>query len=263
MINYFQPDRWLIVQYRPGSGGKFLLCALQTIEAVAHWDPRVEHNEITFIEWVNQQWLHRGSDKWIAYEPLHIWDTTFFSRTYPRGNDIGLKEYQLAMDRCANPYLKEILLGNKLILDYNCKTELPIWWRDSTILTLDAPIDCPIYQNFLLNKIYPYDEKSKMGTIMLDKPLDDNRYQNAKVYNNQYVFGPFNSAAEWYSHVRNTDFRLNFNISNPTILTKDLLEYNLVEQYITQIANRLNSSFNENNLKYLHNYWLNTQPIKN
>jgi len=257
VIDYFQPSRWLILQYRPGSGGKFLSSCLQTIEKVAHWDPKVEHKEISFTDWVDQQWLHRGADKWIAYEPLHIWDTTFFSRTYPRGNDISIKEYCQLMQQYANPYLNEILVGDKLILDYLCKTTPPIWWAESTILKLDAPIDCPVYKNFLLSKIYPWDSDTKTGTIMLDKPLDDNKYQNARVYNNQFEFGPFDSADQWYQHVRTTDFRLNFEIEQPTIMTKDLLDYNLVEQYISNTALQLSSTFNKDDLKYLHNYWVN------
>ncbi len=261
MINFNQPTRWLILQYRPGAGGKFLLSCLQTIDKVAHWDPRVEHKEMSFTAWVDQQWTQCGSDKWIAYEPMHTWDSTFFSRTYPRGNNISINEYNRLMNKHANPYLKEVLSGDKLILDYVCKATLPVWWTTSTILKLDAPIDCDVYKRFLLGKIYPYNSKSKKGTVMLDKPLSDNKYQNAKLYNNQYEFGPFESADDWYRHIRFNDFKLNFKIDNPDIFTKNLLNYDLLETHIDQIAKQLNSKFDKDNLNYLFNYWIKKKLI--
>lgn len=259
MLNFLQPHRWLVLQYRPGSGGKFVSACLQTIQCIAHWDPMVEHGEISFIDWVNQQWTHKTADKWIAYEPLHVWETTFFSRTYARGNDLTLSEYNRLMNDQASSYLKEILMGEKLILDYMCRPSMPIWWEQANILKLDAPSDCEIYKNFLLNKIYPYDSITKKGVVMLDKPLDDNKYQNARLYNNQFEFGPFESADEWYHYIRFNDFKLNFPIENPDMFTKDLLDYSKVELFISQVASQFNSVFNKDDLKYLHEYWINTQ----
>lgn len=255
MINFDDPGRWVILQYRPGTGGKFLCACLMTIDRIAHWDSRVEHNEITFKDWVDTQWLQPEQSKWIAYEPLHDWYTTFFSRTFPRGNDILLDEYNQAMNAGASPYLKELWAGNKLILDFVNKETFPIWWQDSYHITLDAEPNCPTHKKFLLSKIYPYNTETKMGTSMMDKPLDENKYQNARVFANPYEFGPFESEDAWYDYIWANDFRLNFNLDAHNLLVNNLLDYSQLRVYISKVANDLDSSFNESDLKYLFDYW--------
>ena len=214
MIDFNDPGRWVILQYRPGTGGKFLCACLMTIDRIAHWDARVENKEITFKDWVDTQWLQPEQSKWIAYEPLHDWHTTFFSRTFPRGNNISLDEYNQSMNTAASPYLKQLWAGDHLILDFINKETFPSWWQNSYHITLDATPNCPQHKRFLLSKIYPYNPITKIGTSMMDKPLDENKYQNARVFANQYEFGPFESEDEWYNYIWKTDFRLNFKLNN-------------------------------------------------
>jgi hypothetical protein len=255
MIEFNDPSRWVILRYRPGTGGKFLCACLMTIDKIAHWDARVEHKEITFQAWVDTQWRQPEQSKWIAYEPLHDWHTTFFSRTFPRGNNISLDEYNRAMNAGASPYLKQLWAGDKLILDFVNKETFPAWWQESYHITLDAEPNCPTHKKFLLSKIYPYNTETKMGTSMMDKPLDENKYQNARVFANPYEFGPFNSEDEWYDYIWKTDFRLNFNLNHSDLLVNDLLDYSQLRAYISKVACDLDSSFDESDLDYLFNYW--------
>jgi hypothetical protein len=256
MIDFNNPGRWIILRYRPGTGGKFLCACLMTIKCIAHWDAKVERKEITFRDWIDTQWRQPEQSKWIAYEPLHDWHTTFFSRTFPRGNDISLDEYNHAMNTSASPYLKELWAGNRLILDFVNKETFPCWWQESYHITLDAKPNCPTHKKFLLSKIYPYDAKTKMGTSMMDKPLDENKYQNARVFDNPYEFGPFDTEDQWYEYIWANDFRLNFNLNNNDLLVNDLLDYSQLRAYISKVATDLNSSFDEYNLNYLFNYWV-------
>jgi hypothetical protein len=90
---------------------------------------------------------------------------------------------------------------------------------------------------------------------MMDKPLDENKYQNARVFANPYEFGPFDSEDEWYDYIWKTDFRLNFNLNHSNLLFNDLLDYAQLRAYISKVATDLDSSFDESNLDYLFDYW--------
>jgi hypothetical protein len=256
MINFNDPKKWIILQYRPGTGGKFFSACLMTIEKISHWDFRVENKEITFKEWVNTQWNYDTPSKWIAYEPLHDWNTTFFSRTFPRGNDVSIDEYNKSMNSYASDYLKQIWATDKLVLDFINKENFPAWWRDSFHVTLDAQEKCPVHKDFLLSKIYPYDENTKLGTSMMDKPLEENKYQNARVFANQFEFGPFDTCDDWYNFIWKNDFRLNFNLSHCNLLLDDLIDYQKLKSHISKIAKELNSEFDESDLEYLFKYWI-------
>ena len=255
MTNFNDPGRWVILRYRPGTGGKFLCACLMTIDRIAHWDARVEHKQITFKDWVDTQWQTPEQSKWIAYEPLHDWHTTFFSRTFPRGNSMSLDEYNQAMNSSASPYLKELWHSDKLILDFINKETFPQWWQESYHITLDAPLGSPTHKKFLLSKIYPYNKETKIGTSMMDKPLDENKYQNARVFANPYEFGPFDNEDAWYEYIWANDFRLNFNLDSNDLLVDDLLDYSQLKVYITKVARDLDSSFSQSDLDYLFNHW--------
>lgn len=256
MVNFNNPLRWVILQYKACSGGKFLCACLMTIDRIAHWDPKVEHKDITYQQWVDTQWNHGVAEKWVAFEPMHIWNNHFFSRTFPRGNNISDQEYNLAMNQSASEYFKEIWNSNKLILDFNNKAYTPNWWRKSFIISLDADKGCNAHKHFLLKKLYPFDPVTKIGTVILDKGLDEQKLQNARVFKNQFEFGPFDNEDDWYDYIWKNDIRLNFQLDNVDIRLTDLLNYNSLLKHIQAISTKLDSNFNEDDLRYVYNYWI-------
>jgi hypothetical protein len=256
MIDYDDPKKWLILQYRPGAGGKFLASCLMTLECVAHWDIRVEHGKMSYQDWVDTQWNYPDTTKWLAFEPLYSWDTIFFSRTFPRGSEINKEQYNDLMNQQSSDYFKQVWASNKLVLDFLVKETAPWWWADAKRFKLNALPNCPIHKKFLIDKLYPYDHTTGIGTSMMDKPMDENKYQNARVYNNQFEFGPFLSEDEWYNYIWKTDFRLNFNIDSPDILLNDLLSWQNLSKFITQAAKDLNTNVNYQDLRYVFDYWM-------
>lgn len=256
LIDFLDPTRWVILRYRPGSGGKFLCACLMTIDRISHWDHRVESGQITYQQWVDTQWQHREMDKWIAFEPLHDWHTTFFSRTFPRGNDLNDTDYNIAMNQYSSEYLKQVWTSGKLVLDFINKEPFPAWWQKSYHISLDAKKNCPIHKKFMLSKIYPWNPHTGMGTSMMDKPLQENKYQNARVFANQYEFGPFATVDDWYEFIWANDFRINFNLENPDLLLDDLLDYERLKSFISNTATDLDSQYNEQDLAYVYQHWM-------
>lgn len=256
MINFLDPSRWIILRYRPGSGGKFLCACLMTIDKISHWDSRVEYGQMTYRQWVDTQWQCQEITKWVAFEPLHDWDTTFFSRTFPRGNGISLEDYNISMNQTSSEYLKTVWQSEKILLDFMHKQKFPRWWQESYHITLDARKNCDIHKKFLLSKIYPWDPETGMGTSMMDKPLDENKYQNARVFANQYEWGPFANIDAWYEHIWTNDHRLNFDLPDADLLLDDLLDYQRLKSYIEKTASALNSQYNSTDLEYVYVYWM-------
>jgi hypothetical protein len=256
MNNFTDSSKWLILQYRPGAGGKFLCACLMTLDCVAHWDPRVERGDMSYQDWVRTQWIPSQQSKWIAFEPIHSWDNTFFSRTFPRGNNFNLNEFNQLVNQHSSDYFKEVWASDKLILDFLNKSTFPIWWEDANHVKLDATTHCSIHRQFLLNKIYPWDPVSGIGTVMMDKPLVENKYQNAKVFNNTYEFGPFDSEDQWYNYIWTNDFRLNFKINSPDILVTDLITWERLLKFINHLADTLNTKANLSDLKFVFEYWM-------
>jgi hypothetical protein len=255
VINYNDPNRWLILQYRPGTGGKFLSACLMTLDCVAHWDSRVENQTMSFRDWVDTQWNPTDQTNWIAFEPLHNWDLTFFSRTFPRGSDLSLTEFNQQTSIHSSEYFKKVWQGDKLILDFLNKSEYPLWWQSAKSIKLDAIDGCTTHRKFLLEKIYPWDPVTGMGLVMMDKPLSENKYQNARVFNNVFEYGPFESEDMWYKFIWEHDFRLSFPITSPDLLVTDLLNWNKLKEFISGLADDLNTIVDEENLRYLFDYW--------
>lgn len=255
MIDYHNPNKWLILQYRPGTAGKLFCSALMTIDCIAHWDSSVEFGKISFKEWVDKQWLHKQNNQWLLYEPLHNWDLRFFGRMYPRGHNITLTEFSNLTETHASNYFKQIWKSNKLILDFIHQEHLPIWWQNVRTIKLDAANNCPVHRNFLLEKLYLYNKDTGIGTYMFDHP--GNFDSNTKLFKNKFEFGPFLTEEEWYNYIWENDFRLNFKMSNPDFLLTDLLKFETFNLCIESIANTLQSSHNYHDLKYLWKVWIN------
>jgi len=257
MTNYNDPSKWIILQYRPCTGGKFLCAALMTIDAVAHWCESVENKVETYVAWTHRQWQHNSTHYWLAHEPLHEWNLRFFSRTFPRGEDVTLADYNHLVETSASSYFKKVWNSDKLVLDFIHKSSIPAWWQQSYIIKLDAKQNCPLHKRLLLSKIYPYDADTGMGMFMMDHPFPQNPSANARIYNNPYKFGPFDNEDHWYEFIWQSDPRLNFSIDDPDLYLDDLLVFDKLENFIAATAHNLNSRYNPDDLKLVWDVWIN------
>lgn len=255
-MTYINPCKWLVVNYRPGSGGKFLCLALTTIEKIAHWNPDVEFQTLSWENYIKHLWQPDNKELWLASEPITSWDLTFFSRTMLRGEELSLSEFDNLCKIHGSQYFKKIWETDKILLDFLNKETVPIWWKQSKIIKLDADIDDPKFKKRLLEKIYIWHDDSSMGRAMMDKPMPEQKYQNAALYKNKWEHGPFSSEEEWINWVIKNDKRVNFNISNPDIIMHDLLDFQKIYRFLIKIANSIGSTVDYEKLKLLHDHWI-------
>lgn len=108
----------------------------------------------------------------------------------------------------------------------------------------------------LLEKIYTWDEKTKIGHTLMDKPMPEQKYQNAAFYKNKWKHGPFLTKEEWIDWAIRQDQRINFTMPKADVIMHNLLDFQKIYLFLKKIANSLNSSIDFEKLKMLHNYWL-------
>jgi hypothetical protein len=248
-------DRWLIVTFRPGTGGKFLCACLMAIDRIAHWAPEVEKDANLWHDWINGLW--GNPYEWVSCEPVHDWNLRFFSRQFDRGLHLSRDEFYSQIASVGSNYINELLQSDKIILDFYHKTHLPSWWERAHHVKLDKGSD-ELWYSMLSSKNYLWDEDSKTGMITADRPQ---KLHNDSGYANQWKYSNFTSKREWLNYIVNHDPRLNFIIDSPDITLDQLLNLSEVLSLVESVAKSLNSDFNATLVKSLHNRWINQNKL--
>jgi hypothetical protein len=248
------PEKWLILQYDVGAGGKFLATALTTIDAIAYWSPDVEFGRKPFAEWLDTQWTATNNENWLDTEPLPTWNQSlnFFSRSLPRGNDLTLKEFNTHINNVNDSYFKYVW-ENKILVDFIHQVELPVWWQNSKIVRLLADVRDPTYQQSLLHKVLPFNDG--IGICNLDKPNDVN--PNMAKFNNQWKYTNFASANEWLDYMLETDSRFSSvsqHYRDADLMFNDLSNRTKLFDFVHSVAEYYNSTVDVNNLEILFDY---------
>lgn len=250
------PSRWLIIQYPCGAGGKFLSMALQTIDCIASWNPKVEMGLMSYQDYVLTLWNTQEFTDWLINEPLSHWNTSlnFFSRSMARGENMSVKEFEKLTEYNADEYFKYIWVTDKIILDTYHKALLPKWWEQAQVISIASELDNPSYIDKLSTKLIPY--RDGFGYNLLDRPHKDDANQNAQKYNNPWMF-KMESKKKWIDWIIKKDSRLNLQINNPTIRNSELKNFEVIHRLIKSTAKHYKSNYNENDLKFLFDYWCN------
>jgi hypothetical protein len=249
----------MILQFRPGSGGKMLLLCLMTIDQIAHWDPDVEKGNISHVQSLEKYWNSHTIGGWVQTEPVVQWNKNFYSRVYSRGDEITADEYNHLMNIDADSYFRECWSSNKIMLDYLHKSFLPIWYQGSRLLKLDAEWEDPCYREILLSKLYYWDSVSRKGISLLDHPDYQPSVNNVIKFNNQIEFGPFDNSDQWLEFVKESYPLFKFSIDSPDLMMSDLFYFDRVEHFIQSVANSINGKFDIDVLKATHNHWITKQ----
>lgn len=256
MIDWRDPSRWLVLQYRVGTGGKFICACLMTIDCVHHWDDRVESGEITHQSWVSQFWRPPTNEHWINYEPTIHWNTDFYSRTWPRGNDLDIDTYNVLMEQSAGEWQRRCWKSGKILLDWVNKSSIPVWQQSGTIVRLDVKDRWDSgYVKALRSKLFPWDPSTGIGIVLIDKPFACSFNSNAVKFSNSYEFGPFDTEKDWFEWLWKTYPVLNWSMNPADIWFEDLLDFKKVDRLVRNISDKLGSGYDQSALKFTHDFW--------
>lgn len=259
MINYVDPSRWIVLQFRPGSGGKILILCLMVIDQIAHWDPDVEKGNISHVQSLKKYWNSNDVGGWVSSEPVVHWHQDFYSRVYPRGDEIAADEYNHLMNANSLDYFKDCWASGKIMVDCIHKSKIPSWHQGSKILKLGVDWNNLRYRNTLLSKLYHWDPISRKGTSLLDHPNYQPSVNNLRKFNNQFEFGPFDNSDQWLEFVKTQYPSLQCQIDSPDLMMDDLFYFDRVEHLIQSVADSINGKFDTDVLKATHDYWISKQ----
>lgn len=254
MINFADPSRWLVVQYKPGCGGKFLIIALTTIDRVASWEPKVQIGDMDWKDYVDGLWNTTDENDWMDTEPEEPWGLGFFSRTMSRGRDLSIDSFNNLASHSGSKYFFSIYEQNLIYIDFCHGLSLPKWWQDAKVVKLDAKLNDPIWKEQILKKVCIWNEQNKIGSKIIDKPWSEDCMEAR--YNNQWQFTNFDNKDTWLNWAIGSDDRLNYELTNPDIYLNDLFDFNCLNNHVKKIAKSLDSPYNIDNLRYLYEHWV-------
>lgn len=262
-----------MVNYAPGSAGKFLTSLLMSSASLAHFDPVVESNKTAdaCINYIQQR-FSKNLSSWIKFEPNHgtAWNLHFVSGKYPRGDDLTIDQFiKLATDSATDHFCHSVN-QDKIIPSVWHKVNVPDFLSNSMFVTIIIdPLSIKWYHRAVWFKLYDFIN----GRIYIknnDPKLNPAMAQYCQKFNN-----PIYSDDKFFTFVKrdiiNDSFKKTF-LSQENfvpchrrefILLSDLLNYQKCQTIVNQICNRFNIDLVPPEVVlHGHQHWLSCHDFK-
>jgi hypothetical protein len=241
--------KFLMVQYAPGSAGKFLASLLMCSPSLSHFDPTVEisKTEEQCIAYIQN---HFPSDitQWVLTEPNHAsaWNLHFISGKYPRGDDLTTDQFISQATVSATDHFCHSVNQDKIIPSIWHKSNIPLFLENSRFVTII--IDPPAikwYHRASWYKSYGW----KDGNIHLK--MNDPSMNPAMALYFQKFNNPVTTNENFFSFVKreilDNPFKKQFlsstNFNQPSLRSfvnlSDLLNFNLCVNAVNRICKEL------------------------
>lgn len=264
-INNFCTAQNLIVRYPNGAAGKFLISCLFLFNNVAHWNRKVQQEQISFWDWYESAWP-KQINQWAAEEPNHPWGLNFFSRRLDRNNQLCINQYNQLVLQTGSNYFFECWNKNLIIVDHWHKRFRPAWQINSKIIEItlnQKSLSC--YKKLISKKLWIWDQQKKVVVSTLDHPdfahNKDNHLQRLN-FNNKYEFTEFNDYDDFFNNYLlkqpYVGSFLNVSPDDRCILNFDLLDlfdYETLKSKLSELSNILNLEVNLSLLANMHSLW--------
>jgi hypothetical protein len=252
-------NQWLIVSFSPGSGGKFLSNCLMQYDKIAHW-----HGIMPKMDRVNyflNSLPDNNNDSWIKKEMTPSWGLNFFSRLYPRNNNMQPPEFNQNVAKHATDYFHECWNNNDIILDYWHKSALPDFWKEATEASIIID-DFDLYKKLLFSK--PYTFKDNIVKSLCDNPdahsTSSTGNENAKLFNNKWIFNDIDNIDTFFNEEIEDkcwfDKRMQLTPNDYSINLTDLFDYDLLCAYLERFEDLVGEKLPRENIKQMHTAWL-------
>jgi hypothetical protein len=258
-MNNYATDQWLITQFPCGAGGKFICSLLFLFDQVEHWagiaDP--EQQFLHYQHIVSQQL------PWLSKEPNTDWDLAFFSRSYERGNNINVDQFNQLVDQHASEHFRNTWASGRKVVDHWHKPHRPAFWQQAQSLVIH-PNNNDLLKHLMMTKLFQVDWQRQVFVDLLDAPttqvsehnqLYQQQYQNA----HEFYFDDLDSFLQqhldqkvWYNtwqqpYVEN--YTWSFDIT-------DLVDWTQLIQRWQQVEESFGQTIDRALLKRFHQTWL-------
>jgi len=238
-----------MVQYAPGSAGKFLTSLLMCSPSLAHFNPTVEIDKTAdrCIDYI-QNHFSPNLAQWVSKEPNHgnAWNLHFISSKYPRGDDLSMEQIVKQSARDATEHFCNSVNQNKFIPSIWNKPNIPAFLESSKFVTIIIdPLSLKWYHRAVWHKLYGW----KDGNIHL-KANDPSLNPAMAIYFQKFN-NPLTTNENFFSFVKreilNSPVKIPFltqhNFSHHSMQSfvnlSDLLNFNSCVNAIDRICNEL------------------------
>ena len=258
-MNY-NNDKWVIINYPPGAGGKLIAACLMLFDNVAHWSGKTTKPAETVNWYINS--LPNKEEIWSKKEIDTPWVLPA-SRLWPRGSDLSDIEFWEKFNLNDNNWFHQCHADNKFIVDFWHKQKKPTWWSHATWINLVVD-DIELYKDLLFSKVFNYDKQSKTVT-WLDQSPDLGRPTTLlykSIFQNKWQWTDVESRDQFYSDVILELEGFNWDFSTVDwenyILLSDLFDVDKLEKFLLKFESIFNSKLDKQQFRYLHENWVNT-----
>lgn len=159
--------KFIITRFCHGSGGKFLSTVLQSHPQIQHWTHWLEKNknDPLFIQLVKahaQRSFPKNHSHHLRSEPIAPYDTTLWSSTYARGEELELSDLRKYYQQTPDRYLEDAIKQDLWINIIFNKMTLPKFCSSARIVTLmiDNQLSLNWVQKSLWQKHFIEDDHS-------------------------------------------------------------------------------------------------------
>jgi len=257
--SYSNNERWFIVRYARGSGGKFLLNCFTQYDKLSSW---VEgHTKQQRIDSYVSTFPNDTNIPWVKDEIVSPYNLDFFSRTFSRGHNLSLYEFDKAVTTSANQKFFDDWNNNKIISEISLSQEIPNFWKYAKNITIKVD-DIELYKSLLFSK--PFYIEGNTLTSTCDSPLGESKCTThkkfAEKFDNEwfwenpdfdYIFDNYVVKQEWYKPV------IEFNKQSDNFINlTDLFDVKKVFSFVDSYSDFFEEKIPYENIEKLHSQWI-------
>jgi len=246
-MNY-NTNQWLIFNYPPGSGGKFLAACFFQFDRIAPWTNTLRTQD-EIAQWYISTLPRSVENDWGANEIDTPWILPGISRTWTEGTDVTEHEFNSRLQAQSPPLFAESWNKNKIITDFWHKGYVPVWWSNANWINIVID-DIALYKNLMFSKLYRFDKLNKTMTCpqMQKKISRKCRWDN--VQSTDEFYNQVIKNMHWYG---NWDFSKP--ISNHSINLTDLFDLDSLYNFVVSFEDIMQQTTSRKYIETVHSEW--------
>ena len=248
IMQQFNTDQWLIFNYPPGSGGKFLAACFFQFDRVAPWT-NIPQTQDEIAQWYISTLPQSVENDWGTNEIDTPWILPGISRTWNEGTNVTEHEFNSRLQLSPPPLFAESWNNNKIITDFWHKGYIPIWWSNANWISIVID-DVDLYKKLMFSKLFKFDKLNKTITSP----------QMQKKVHRKHQWDNMQSTEEFYNQViKNTHWYNTWNFSDPIgehcINLSDLFNLDRVYNFVVSFEDIMQQKTSRKYIETIHSEW--------
>lgn len=256
-MNY-DTDRWIIINYPPAAGGKFIAACLMLFDNVAHWSEQAM-SPVETVKWYKDS-LPNDHEIWFKREIDTPWVLPA-SRLWNRGGDLSKDEFWKKFNDETTPWFRQCHQNNDFIVDFWHKQQKPCWWSSATWINVVVD-SVELYKDLLFAKVFKFDLETKTVEWLSQAPGIGRpaTLVNKSIFQNKRFWDNIESRDQFYEDVivKIDGFGWNFSSADfeNHILLSELFDVDELEKFLLKFENVFGSKFDTTWFREMHQNWV-------